>query len=120
MDWCVTGDFKQANHNPVAVLNGDKSKNVLEITGKPGETIRLSAAETSDPDGNAVKPCWWIYREAGSLKDPVKLSDASGPLTSVVLPQVQQPATLHIILEVSDNGTPVLWAYRRAVITIQP
>ena len=120
MDWCVTGDFKQANHNPVAVLNGDKTKNVLEITGKPGETVSLSAAGTSDPDGNAVDPRWWIYREAGSLKSEVKLSAATGPLTSVVLPQVQQPATLHIILEVRDDGTPVLRAYRRAVITIQP
>ena len=120
MDWCVTGDFKQANHNPLAVLNGDKTKNVLEITGKPGETVRLSAADTSDPDGNAIEPRWWIYREAGSLKDDVKLSDATGPMTRVVLPQVQQPATLHIILEVSDDGTPKLRAYRRAVITIQP
>jgi hypothetical protein len=28
--------------------------------------------------------------------------------------------TLNIILEVRDVGTPPLWAYRRAVITIQP
>jgi hypothetical protein len=27
---------------------------------------------------------------------------------------------MHVILEVRDNGTPNLWAYRRAVVKIEP
>ena len=34
MDWCVADDFKKANHNPIAVLNGDRTKNVVDITAK--------------------------------------------------------------------------------------
>ena len=120
MDWCVAGDFKKANHNPIAVLNGDTTKNVIEITAKPGETVRLSAEGTSDPDGNAVEAHWWIYREAGSLKDDVKLSAAAGLTTSLVVPKLTKPVTLHIILEVHDDGTPKLCAYRRAIVKVAP
>ena len=54
MDWCVAEEFKQANHNPVPVLNGDKTKNLVEITAQAGETVKLSAEGTGDPDGNTV------------------------------------------------------------------
>ena len=26
MDWCVTDDFRKANHNPIAILNGDTTR----------------------------------------------------------------------------------------------
>lgn len=128
MDWCVADDFKKANHNPVAVLNGDRSKQVMELTVKPGETVTLSAAGTSDPDGNAFETRWWIYPEASSLRDArgqrfppeVTLSRDRGPTTSLVAPKVQRPETVHVILEVQDAGTPPLWAYRRTVLAVQP
>ena len=128
MDWCVADDFKKANHNPAAVLNGDATKNVLELTARPGETVGLSAEGTSDPDGDTVEPHWWIYTEASSLRDPktkrfpesVTLSAAMGLTASLVIPPVTKPATIHVILEVRDTGTPQLWAYRRAVVKIEP
>lgn len=128
MDWCVTGDFKQANHNPIAVLNGDPTKRVLEISAKSGETIQLSAVGTHDPDGDAVQLRWWIYPEASSLRDvkgrafppEVTLKEAQGPITSLVTPQVSRPETIHVILEVEDRGTPNLSAYRRAVVKVKP
>ncbi|MBE7500299.1 MAG: DUF1593 domain-containing protein [Verrucomicrobiales bacterium] len=128
MDWCVRDDFKQANHNPLAVLNGDTTKRVLEITARPGETVTLSAEGTRDPDGHEVEVRWWIYPEASSLRDAkgqrfpenVTLSATRGLSTSLVAPAVKKPETLHIILEVEDRGTPSLFAYRRAVLTVQP
>lgn len=128
MDWCVADDFKKANHNPVPVLNGDKTRNVVEITAQAGETVTLSAEGTGDPDGHAVETRWWIYEEAGSLVDPrtrrlpasVKLSADHGATTSLVVPTLPKPATVHVILEARDNGTPNLWAYRRAVVKIEP
>jgi hypothetical protein len=120
MDWCVADDFKKANHNPIVVLNGDKTKNVIEIPAKQGETVRLTAEGTSDPDGNRINLRWWIYREAGSMREETSLSMTSGTKTSLVLPEVKKAATLHVILEARDDGAPPLWAYRRAVIKIQP
>ena len=71
---------------------------------------------------------WWIYEEAGTLWDRrtrrfpegVSLSATNGLATSLLLPQVAKPETVHIILEVRDKGVPNLWAYRRAVVTILP
>ncbi|WCJ59767.1 DUF1593 domain-containing protein [Fontisphaera persica] len=128
MDWCVVDDYARANHNPIAVLNGDTSKEVLEIQAKPGETVALSAEGTRDPDGHAVEVRWWIYPEASTLRDArgrqfppeVALSHTQGLSTRLTVPAVKPPATIHIILEVQDRGTPSLWAYRRAVVNIQP
>jgi hypothetical protein len=120
MDWCVADEFKKANHNPIAVLNGDTTKKVVQIRVTPGETVQLSAEGTHDPDGDTVEVKWWVYREAGTFKNSLKLSQDKGTTTSIIAPKVKKPETLHIILEVNDNGTPKLWSYRRAVITIQP
>ncbi|MBI3418473.1 MAG: DUF1593 domain-containing protein [Verrucomicrobia bacterium] len=124
MDWCVAEDFKKANHNPVAVLNGDTTKNVLELTAKPGETVSLSAAGSSDPDGNTLTKTWFIYREAGTFSGEVNLSGTSGDTTSFVAPAVDartpKPATIHVILQVRDTGQPNLFSYRRAVVTLPP
>ena len=128
MDWCVAEAFGQANHNPVVVLNGDTSKRVLEIPAKAGATITLSAEGTRDPDGHAFEARWWIYPEASSLRDAkgrrfpegVALSARRGLGTSLVAPDVKKPETIHVILEVEDRGTPSLFAYRRAVVTVQP
>jgi hypothetical protein len=128
MDWCVADEFEQANHNPVAVLNGDTTRRVLELTARSGDTVTLSANGTSDPDGHAFEVRWWIYREASSLRDAkgnrfpdnITLSADRGPDTRLVLPTVSKPETIHVILEVEDRGAPSLFAYRRAVITVQP
>lgn len=128
MDWCVADDYKKANHNPVAVLNGDTTQRVNALTAKPGEKVTLSAEGTRDPDGDALEVRWWIYPEASTLRDArgrqfppeVTLSSARGLTTSLTAPVVKQPATIHIILEVQDRGTPSLWTYRRAILHVHP
>jgi hypothetical protein len=128
MDWCVADDFKKANHNPVPVLNGKASQGILELTAKPGESVALSAEGTRDPDGNALEMRWRICPEESSLGDAkggqsapkVTLSSDRGPSTSLVAPAVEKPATIHVILEVRDSGTPSLVAYRRAIVTVKP
>ena len=118
MNWCVADEYKKANHNPVAVLNGDRSKKVLSLTAQGGSTVRLSAEATRDPDGNAVKVTWWVYPEAGTRKTGVTLTKSEGLTTEVVLPKVTRPGSVHVILQAEDDGTPKLWSYRRAVIDV--
>lgn len=124
MDWCVADDFKQANHNPIAVLNGDSSKRLIELTARPGDTIKLLSTGSSDPDGDRFTSNWMIYSEAGTLRGDVKLTQLSGVTTSLTIPQpgrgTPPNSTLHVILTVEDAGSPSLVAYRRAVITVVP
>ena len=118
MDWCIAEMYGKANHNPVAVLNGDASKDVLETTAKPGATVTLSCAGSKDPDGNNLERTWFVYPEAGSYRGAVKLSSQSGETTSLVAPPVRKPETIHVILQLRDDGVPPLYSYRRAVVKI--
>ena len=122
MDWCVAEEYGEANHNPTAVLNGDQSIEVLRLSARPGETVKLTAAGSDDPDGDAVSSNWMIYREAGTLKADIRLTSDSGPETSLTVPTPPRGSpsepTIHVILTVRDAGEPSLVAYRRAVITV--
>lgn len=125
--WTLTPKFKDANHAPVAVLNGDKGFAPLRITAKFGETIALSAEGSSDPDKNTLSYKWWIYNEAGppSVEPKLTVSDPLHATLVVPTPASSWPGEgpgreVHVILEVRDNGTPSLVSYRRAVVTLTP
>ena len=111
-DWCVK-EYKDANHEPVVKCN------LLNVVAKPGETLKLSAAGTFDPDGNELTYSWWQYTEAGTCKGRAKINDADKPQASVIIPEkAKEGQTLHIILEVKDSGTPQLTRYARIVVTV--
>jgi hypothetical protein len=119
MDWCVTDDFRKANHNPRPVLNGDRSTGVVTIAAPPGSTVKLSAVGTDAGDeGQGVKVAWWIYREAGTLEGAT-LTQTGGLTAEVVLPSAPKPGAVHVILQAEDDGTPHLFAYRRIVIQVK-
>jgi hypothetical protein len=120
MDWCVADAYGDANHNPVAVLNGDVTRGVLAMEVRSGEILTFSARGSSDPDGDAVNTSWLVYPEAGSYRGEVALSATTGESTRMVAPSVEKPETLHVILQLEDQGEPHLFAYRRAIVTVTP
>jgi hypothetical protein len=122
MDWCVADDFTKANHNPVAILNGKHSRQIIRLEAKPGSELKLSSAGSSDPDGNATTSHWMIYKEAGTYRRSATLSHNRGTETRLIIPAANpqlSPATIHVILSLRDNGTPPLVSYRRAVINVR-
>lgn len=119
MDWCVEA-YANANHNPVAYLNGDKSGQVLAITVPAGQTVHLRAHGSSDPDGDSLRYRWWQYTQAGSYERVVSIESSTSENASFTAPSVDSSQTVHIILEVTDNGTPNLTSYRRLVVTVSP
>jgi hypothetical protein len=120
LDWCVAQDFQAANHPPVAVLNDDRTRRILRITARPGETVRLSSAGSSDPDGDEFQRTWFVYPEAGTFTGSIDLQDDHAEAAHFVAPKVDTQQTVHVILELEDQGEPSLFAYRRAVIEVQP
>jgi hypothetical protein len=120
MDWCVAETFEAANHNPIAVFNNDKSKDVAHLTVKSGEMVRLNAAGTTDPDGDKIFSRWFIYKEAGDYNGTINVRDSNAIEASFVAPEVSQTREIHVILEVKDDGEPNLYSYRRVIITVKP
>lgn len=118
LDWCVSGKFAQANHSPVAVLNGDRSSEVLHLKAKPGETVRLSAVGSGDPDHDDLQIRWFVYPEPGTFSGSLELKATDNLTTSFTAPKVAHPRAIHVILELRDDGTPNLRAYRRAVVQL--
>jgi len=119
MDWCVK-DYANANHNPVAHLNGNDSADVQTLSARSGQTVHLSANGSHDPDGDELSYHWWQYEEADSYEGSVDISGSTLRNASFTAPSVNSSRTIHIILEVTDNGTPNLTNYRRLVITVNP
>ncbi len=112
MDWCVK-DFKEANHAPVAKVNGPYQREV-----KPGETVKLTATAT-DPDGNKLTSKWWQYADADSAKAAVTIVNSES-LDKASFEVPNEPGKqIQIILEVTDNGTPSLVGYQRIIFNIK-
>lgn len=116
MDWCVASSFKEANHNPVVVVNRNKGQAVATAIAPAGETIRLSAKGTSDPDGHTLTFRRFVYKEAGQFSGNVQLNNPGAEEISFVMPKLNAGQELHLICEVKDNGTPALFSYRRVIL----
>jgi hypothetical protein len=116
MDWCVQL-FARANHNPVAVVNADRSRRALRIDVRPGERVVLDARASTDPDGDRLGFRWSVYEEAGSGDADTALSGADGPRATASV-TAGRAATVHLVLEVVDDGTPPLSAYRRVLLQV--
>lgn len=112
-DWCVKS-FKDANHSPVVKL-----ANALNINAKPSSKIKLSAKGTTDPDGDKLKYSWWQYKEASTYPGSLTIENSSKKETSFTVPaDAEKGQSIHIICEVTDNGSPVLTRYQRLIVTV--
>jgi hypothetical protein len=121
MDWTIK-PYAEANHPPVAKLH-----HANRLTAKGGESIHLSAEGSTDPDGNALSYEWFHYGEPGTLTlsnsrtgAPLVIEDAKKAKAFFPAPKVAKPETMHVILAVTDQGTPPLTRYQRVIITIYP
>lgn len=118
MDWTIASKREEANHFPVAVLNGDTTMQIMDMTVKPGQQVSLSAAGSSDPDGNALAYSWQFYDEASSYDGNVFIQGSDSSTVEVTVPSDASGKNIHIILVLHDDGTPRLHAYRRMILNV--
>ncbi|APZ92993.1 DUF1593 domain-containing protein [Fuerstiella marisgermanici] len=117
MDWCVK-PYDQANHNPVAVVNGDKTRGLIELKAKAGDQLTLNAAASTDPDGDQLGYSWWIYNEPGSCSHTITIQNAKTAQPIVQVPDDATGKNFHVILTLTDDATPPLTSYRRIVVSV--
>jgi hypothetical protein len=135
MDWTIKS-FSGANHNPIVTVNAGAGTAPIYMDAVVGKPVTLDARATRDPDGDRLQFRWFHYDEAGLVPNQalaaVRLSKSGGPLITVtptatcrpywlpVVPCITGPGVAHIILMVTDAGSPALTSYRRVILRVQP
>lgn len=114
MQWADEG---QGNHNPQVVINGSEGLQPIHIQAKAGDSIRLDASSSIDPDGDKLFFLWWQQPEIGKAKAAIDPSNQS--IATIQIPSEVTSDTIHIICEVHDEGPFHLVSYRRIIVEIR-
>ena len=113
-DWGATPHYRDANHNPRASV-----REGLDLKEKAGRTVTLHG-RGADPDGDRLTYRWWQYTDADTYPGVVTLTGADTPTTTFTVPaDARHGDTIHLILEVTDDGTPALKHYQRVIVTVK-
>lgn len=115
MRWC-TLSYEEANHNPIPIIDDNKTKQILTYRVQPGKKFFIDASNSKDPDGDNLNFNWWIYQEASS--SIAMLKNCQDSKVEVEIQDKAPEGKIHIILEVKDNGNPQLVSYRRVIIQV--
>jgi hypothetical protein len=125
--------YAKANHPPSVIVNGSAGDEPLRLTGHTGSQLELDAAASSDPDRQRLDFEWFAYPEAGfagtapSATLHIRRPTSPRPVVTVTarcalawLPLLPCPQTnsVHLILAVTDRGTPKLTRYRRIIVEV--
>jgi len=113
MQWADEG---RGNYNPEVIVNRQKGLLPIRIKAKAGQTVRLNASKSFDPDGDKLSFNWWQQPEIGTTT--VAIDQASQTVANVRIPG-DATGEIHIVCEVHDDGPFRLVAYRRIIITIK-
>jgi hypothetical protein len=115
LGWCMN-DVAPANHPPQAQVKAGTRRTV-----KPGERVTLDASGSTDPDGQPLRFEWVYYPEAGTYHgEPIEIAGAATAQASFIAPAVDAERTIHVILMVTDEGSPPLTRYQRVIVSLSP
>lgn len=120
MQWTVCPEYAKANHHPVAVIGRDHSKKMIDKKVRAGKEVTLDAGRSYDPDKDRLTFTWEYYREPSTYPGTVVLDSSEDSVCRLFVPQDAVGCTLHIVLKVTDDGTPALTSYRRVVLRVVP
>jgi hypothetical protein len=96
----------------VAKVKGATVRNV-----HAGERVVLDGSASTDPDKNTLSFSWWQYYEADNATTKLAVKNNTVKSASFIVPN-EPGKQLHVILQVTDNGEPMLTSYKRIIFNI--
>ena len=146
LQWCITSDYNKANHAPQITLKTPadltvKSGEEVNLSAFVADTDSIDIESVWKLRGNMWEQKgrtremflanpqkfierWrtgWSQMHAGTYKGYVNLKfDEKKATCSFVAPQVEEPQTIHVLLEAFDMAIPRLTSYQRYIITVMP
>lgn len=146
LQWCVTPEYAQANHAPeitlktqadITVRSGQKvhlSAQVSDTDSIDYESVWTLKGDMWKQKGRTKEKFlanpekfierWrtgWSQMHAGSYDGYVNLEFNEKKATcSFMAPEVEEPQTIHILLEAFDMTIPRLTSYQRFIVTVLP
>ena len=143
VDWCSATSFEDANHAPsVSVEEG------IDVTAAAGDTVTLTAVGEDPDGDELTYRWWRYFEadtygdapEANEVAadpespflidltaaaadatktDTIELTGADTEQVSFVVPtDAQSGDTIHLVVEVTDDGAHTLTHYQRVVVTV--
>jgi len=73
---------------------------------------------SGDPDGDRLAYRWWQYTDVDSVRAKIDMARAASDSAAGFVVPDEPGRTIHVILEVTDDGSPPLTRYGRIVLTI--
>ena len=137
MDWTIA-DFAHANHNPIVVVNGQAGTAPIDIDAEVGKPVTLDASHSTDPDGQPALPLVPLRRSRPGRRQHRGCRTQTCAAITIdhnakhhrhrqqCLPTWWLPlgppcsgiGTAHIVLAVTDSGSPQLTTYRRIILNV--
>lgn len=111
----TTRPYARANHPPTVRL-----AHAAELQVNAGDWVTLDASPSTDPDGDSLSHRWFHYPEPGAWASPIALGAENLARMSFQAPDVSQPQTAHLIVQVRDKGEPALTRYARVRVHVRP
>lgn len=118
MLWTTADTYSAVNHHPAAIVNGDSSLQCIYKQTKAGNTLTFDASKSKDPDRNQLDYKWSVYNEPSTYKGAITIEKTASAKCKILVPSDASGKSIHLTLEITDNGIPALTVYRRVVISV--
>lgn len=116
MQWAAEG---KGTTNPVVIVNGKRGHSPIRIKANVGQTIKLNAGNSYDPEGESLRFLWWeqlpVNNQTGVLTGT---SATQSPVLTVTVPPSYEGRKIQLVCEVHDDSPFQLVSYRRVIINV--